>query len=167
MPDIICPLFELPDYSGLIDQLASEGITIRAARPWEREALRTFVTERWDIGWADEASLGLARVPVSILLALKENKIIGFSAYEVSAPAYFGPTGVDTAFRGLGVGKALLYRAMDGLRELGYVYGFVGSPGPTDFYLKAMKGMSLPADWKNIYTGATRISAVECQSSEG
>jgi hypothetical protein len=27
--------------------------------------------------------------------------------------------------------------------------------------------MSLPADWKNIYTVATRISAVECQSSEG
>ncbi|HEY3297657.1 MAG TPA: GNAT family N-acetyltransferase [Armatimonadota bacterium] len=167
MHDIICPLYEIPDYSDLMKQLASENIVIRSSRPWEREALCTFISERFGQGWVDETSVGLTRQPVSVIVALKDNKIIGFAAYEVSARGFFGPTGVDEAFRGLGVGKALFYEAMTGLKSLGYVYGIIGASGPVNFYLKAMKGMVLPEDWKNVYTGATGAVAVECRPKEG
>jgi len=158
MPDIICPLFNLPDHRPLIQQLAEQGIVIRHARPWERTAVYDFVTAQFSQGWADEVVRGFNNNPVTILLALKDKEIVGFSAYEVTARAYFGPTGVTGEHRHQGIGKAVFLAAMYGLRELGYVYGIIGAPGPVDFYLNAAPGLRLPAEWTNIY------SARECPS---
>ncbi|HEY3418284.1 MAG TPA: GNAT family N-acetyltransferase [Armatimonadota bacterium] len=154
MPDIVCPLFDVPDSRPLIDQLAAEGIVIRQARPWDRTPLSEFIRTHFSQGWVDEALRAFNQQPISLLLALDEKTIIGFAAYEVTARAYFGPTGVDAAYRGRGIGKALFLEALIGLRHMGYVYGFIGSPGPIDFYLKTTPGLLLPTEWRNIYTGA-------------
>ena len=164
MPDIICPLYELPDYRDLLEKLAEQNIVIRPARPWDREPLRKFISERFSQGWVDETLLGLNHTPSTSLIALKDNKIIGFAGYECSARGFFGPTGVDTSCRGLGVGKALFYEAMKGLRDLGYVYAIIGAAGPVDFYLKSMKGMVLPAEWKTIYTDSMGATPIEKQA---
>lgn len=151
MPDIICPLFDLADYRPLLDRLTSEGICIRPARPWERADVTSFIHKHFGQGWVDEASLGLNRSPATLLVAVEGKRIVGFAAYEVTAPGFFGPTGVDEKYRGRGIGKALLYESLAGLRGLGYIYGFIGAPGPIDFYLKAIKGKLLPDDWTTIY----------------
>lgn len=161
MPDIICPLLDLPDYQDLISRLSEQGICVRPARPYERAAVSEFVLKRWGQGWVDECLAGFARTPISTLVAVKDKQIIGFAAYEATAPGFFGPTGVDKAFRGQGIGKALLLESLAGLRSLGYVYGFIGYPGPVDFYLKITKGIVLPKEWSNIYTNATGVTACE------
>ncbi|MHB9130728.1 MAG: GNAT family N-acetyltransferase [Armatimonadota bacterium] len=154
MPDIVCPLFDAPDPRPLIARLRDDGIIVRRARPWDRNALSAFILEHWGQGWVDETLVAFSHQPVTAVIALEEKKIIGFSAYEVTAPCYFGPTGVNETYRGRNIGKALFLDALQGLRELGYVYGFIGSPGPIDFYLKAAPGLLLPKEWSNIYTGA-------------
>lgn len=151
MPDMIVPLNNLPDPRPLLSKLESEGIIIRHARPWEQDDLGEFIMMNFDRGWVNETSIGFANKPISIMIALENDKIIGFAGYEVTARAFFGPTGVDEAYRGRGIGKALLYESLAGLRNMGYVYGFIGSPGPVDFYFKAVKGMLLPEDYTSIY----------------
>jgi GNAT superfamily N-acetyltransferase len=152
MPDIICPLLNLTDHQELLARLKGEGIDIYRARPWERAALIDFISPRFGQGWVDETLRAFSKQPVSVILAVEGTRIIGFAAYEVSAPAYFGPTGVDETYRGRGVGKALLLEALIGLRELGYIYGFIGAPGPVDFYLRATPGLLLPKEWTTIHT---------------
>lgn len=151
MPDIICPLNNLADHRPLLTRLESEGIVIRPARPWEQTALNQFILEHFSQGWIDETSVAFSRKPVTALVALDGDQIVGFAAYEVTAPAFFGPTGVNEAYRGRGIGKALLLESLACMRSLGYVYGFIGAPGPIDFYLKAAKSMLLPEDWTSIY----------------
>lgn len=151
MSDIICPLNNLTDHRPLLSRLESEGICIRPARPWEQSALNQFILEHFNQGWVEEVSVAFSSKPVTALIALDGDQIVGFAAYEVTAPAFFGPTGVNEAYRGRGIGKALLLESLVGLRSLGYVYGFIGSPGPVDFYLKATKSMLLPEDWTSIY----------------
>lgn len=152
MPDIITPLFDTPDVTPLLERLRGEGITVRRARPWERSALCEFVLAHFGQGWVDETLVAFQRQPITTLIARDGDKIIGFAAFEVSARGYFGPTGVDDTYRGRGIGKALYLESLNGLRELGYAYAIVGSPGPVDFYLNAAPGLLLPKEWTTIYS---------------
>lgn len=158
MPDIICPLFDLPSSEQLLKQLSNDGITVRPARPWERTRLSDFISENFYQTWADETLDAFSKSPITTIIALDGDKIVGFASYNVTAPGYFGPTGVDKAYRGLGIGKAILFEALHGLRQLGYVYGFIGAPGPVDFYVKNLKCMLLPKDWTTIYTSTQSIT---------
>ncbi|MHB1455825.1 MAG: GNAT family N-acetyltransferase [Armatimonadota bacterium] len=151
MPDIVVPLLDLADHRTLLQRLEGEGIKIRHARPWEQDAIYKFILTHFDQGWVDETSVAFTNKPVTAIVALDGDEIVGFAAYEVTAHAFFGPTGVNKAYRGRGIGKALLLESLAGLRSLGYVYGFIGAPGPVDFYLKATKCMSLPEDYTSIY----------------
>lgn len=153
MADLICPLYDTPKHQNLLDELVRDGITIRSARAWENAPLSEFIHRHFGQRWADETARAFMSTPITVIIALHEKAIVGFAAYEVTARTYFGPTGVDEAYRNRGIGKALLYEALDGLKNLGYVYGIIGSPGPIDFYTKATKCLLLPSDWTTIYTG--------------
>lgn len=152
MPDIVCPLFDVPDSRPIIAKLAAEGIVIRHARVWEQTPVSAFITQHFSQGWADETLAGFSHQPVTVSIAIEKGTIIGFAAYDATARAYFGPTGVNEAYRGRGIGKALFYHAMEGLRELGYIYAFIGAPGPIEFYLKATPGLILPEAWTTVYS---------------
>lgn len=152
MPDIICPLLNLPDPEPLYARLQNEGIRICRPASYQRTAVREFILAHFGQGWVDEVASAFNRHPATAFIAVHEKRIVGFSAYEATAPAYFGPTGVDDAYRGRSIGKALLYAALYGLRELGYIYGFIGAPGPIDFYLKATPGLLLPAEWRTFHS---------------
>jgi hypothetical protein len=53
--------------------------------------------------------------------------------------------------RGRGIGKALLFASLWGLRELGYVYGIIGGAGPVEFYEKAVGAIVIPDSEPGIY----------------
>ena len=141
MSDMLVPLLDLSPADALIAELRTKDIVIRRAYAFEITPVRAFAEEHFGVGWADEISVGFARHPVSIFIAIDQaggkKEIVGFAAYECTARDYFGPTGVAESHRKRGIGKALLLASLHGLRELGYVYAIIGGAGPKEYYAKA------------------------------
>ena len=152
MPDMLVNLLKLPPIEPLLSDLREKGISIRRARTFEQSILQEFILEHFAHGWADEITVGFSRQPVSIFLATKEGQILGFGGYECTARAFFGPTGVQESARGIGIGKALLIACLQGLSEMGYVYGVIGGVGPSDFYRRAVGAMIIPDSTPGLYT---------------
>jgi predicted N-acetyltransferase YhbS len=147
MPDMLVNLLKLPS----LDRLPDESINIRRAQTFEISAVREFVRQNFSLAWADEISVGFANKPVSVVIATRAGRVIGFAGYECTRKAFFGPTGVSESERGTGVGTALLIASLWGLRELGYVYAVIGGAGPTDFYQRAVGAIVIPDSEPGIY----------------
>ncbi|MDX1935147.1 MAG: GNAT family N-acetyltransferase [Capsulimonadales bacterium] len=151
MPDLLVPLYKLPPVQERIDALRSEGIVIRRAYPFDLSRTRRFIIKHFSEGWADEAEAAFARLPITCWIAVHEKRVVGFACVEATARSFFGPTGVDTAFRGKGIGAALLLASLHGLREMGYAYGIIGAAGPVDFYVKSVGAIPIPDSSPGIY----------------
>ena len=147
MPDLLVNLLKLPARESLIDH----EVIIRRAQPFEITPVREFIKTNFSIAWADEISVGFANKPVSVFIATRDRRVIGFAGYECTRKAFFGPTGVDEAERGRGIGKALLLESLWGLRELGYVYGIIGAAGPVEFYQQTVGAIVIPDSEPGIY----------------
>src|SRR5438309_3437188 len=146
MPDLLVNLLKLPSPGPPVD-----GVNIRRAQPFEITPVRNFVEQNFSVAWADEISVGFANQPVSIVIATREAKVIGFAGYECTRRNFFGPTGVIESERGRGIGKALLISALWGLQEMGYVYGVIGGAGPVEFYREAVDAIVIPDSEPGIY----------------
>lgn len=156
MPDMLVNLLKLPPLEPLVEELAAQGVTIRRAQPYEITPVCGFVRETFGVQWADEITVGFANKPVSVFIATRERRVIGFGAYECTRRAFFGPTGVAQQERGRGIGKALLVACMYGLRDMGYVYGIIGGAGPIDFYSRVVGATVIPDSSPGIYTDILR-----------
>jgi GNAT superfamily N-acetyltransferase len=149
---MLVPLYKLPSSQSHLDRLKEQGIVVRRANPWEITAVRKFIAETFSVGWADEASIGFARTPITTLVAVRGGAIVGFGSYECTRKAFFGPTGVHPDARKLGLGTALLLRCMEGLADLGYAYAIIGAAGPVDFYQKVCGAIAIPDSSPGMYT---------------
>jgi GNAT superfamily N-acetyltransferase len=146
MPDLLVPLYKLPPMPEVPD-----GFTVRRAYPFELSRVRRFIETHFAESWADEAEVAFARQPICVWIAVHEKKIVGFSVADSTARGYFGPTGVDEAFRGKGLGGALLFGALYGLKDMGYAYAIIGAAGPVEFYEKAVGAIVIPDSSPGIY----------------
>jgi hypothetical protein len=147
MPDMLVNLLKLPS----LDRLNDEGVNIRRAQPFEITPVRDFIEKNFSVAWADEISAGFANKPVSVVIATRAGRVIGFAGYECTRKAFFGPTGVVESERACGIGTALLIASLWGLRELGYVYAVIGGAGPTDFYQRAVGAIVIPDSEPGVY----------------
>ena len=145
MPDLLVNLLKLPPLE------STDGFIVRRAQPFELSQVRRFVSENFSPKWADEISVGFARQPISVFIATINRELAGFAAYECTRRSFFGPTGVLDSARGRGIGKALLLASLWALREMGYVYAFVGAVGPVRFYQKAVGAIIIPDSEPGIY----------------
>jgi hypothetical protein len=152
MPDLLVNLLKLPPREPLLDTLKGSGIKIRRAQPFEMTPVRDFIAQNFSVAWADEVSVGLANKPVSVFIATRSSRVIGFAGYECTRKAFFGPTGVAPDERGHGIGTALLIASLWGLRELGYVYGIIGGAGPVKFYQAAVGAIVISDSEPGIYS---------------
>jgi GNAT superfamily N-acetyltransferase len=151
MPDLLVNLLKLPMLQPVVDSVSASDITIRRAQPFELTPVRQFIEQNFSVAWADEVSVGFANKPVTVYIATRDGRVIGFAGYECTRKAFFGPTGVAESERGHGVGKALLIAALWGLREMGYVYGIIGHAGPIEFYQEAVGAVVIPDSDPGIY----------------
>ncbi len=151
MPDMLVKLYALPPLEPSLAAMAKANVIIRRARPYEISRVAEFVVRHFTQGWADEISVGYANKPVSVFIAILDGEVVGFAAYECTTRGFFGPTGVDPALRGKGLGQALLLASLHGLKELGYAYGIIGGAGPTDFYAKSCGAVAIPDSSPGIY----------------
>ncbi|MGZ5482852.1 MAG: GNAT family N-acetyltransferase [Pyrinomonadaceae bacterium] len=149
-------LLNLPPLQRLLDEMTAADVNLRRAQPFELTPVRQFIEQTFSVAWADEVSVGFAHKPVTVYIATRDRRVIGFAGYECTRKAFFGPTGVAESERGRGVGKALLIAALWGLRELGYVYGVIGGSGPIEFYKEAVGALLIPDSDPGIYIDLLR-----------
>jgi GNAT superfamily N-acetyltransferase len=152
-------LYALPPDGGVLGRLAGNGVTSRRAESYERYAVLQFVRARWP-EWVDEASAAFARVPSTMYIAVRERRILGFACYNATRPDYFGPTGVDEAERGAGIGRVLLRLCLEALAAEGYAYAIVGGVhGRESFYEEAVGATVIPGSDPGVYGGMVRAPA--------
>ncbi|HHT07657.1 MAG TPA: GNAT family N-acetyltransferase [Clostridiales bacterium] len=151
MPDMLVKTYELPGWQDLKDELEQDGIIIKQALMPEMGRLDAFAREHFSEGWASEVMGCFTNKPVSCYYAVRGEEIIGFSCCDSTARGFFGPTGVLPAYRGKGIGKALLLAALHHLKDLGYAYAIIGGAGPTGFYEQACGAVEIPGSVPGIY----------------
>jgi predicted N-acetyltransferase YhbS len=151
MPDMLVNLLKLAPLEAGLAEVKAAGVIVRRARPHEMTTVREFVLANFQAGWGDEISVGYANKPVSVFIAIRDKRVVGFAAYECTRRGFFGPMGVAESERGRGIGHALLLASLWGLREMGYAYGIIGGAGPTAFYERAVGATIIPDSTPGIY----------------
>lgn len=162
MTDMLVKLWDLPNVDAEIESLATQGIRIVQALAHDRRHVLRFVEEHFPAnpGWLDECDSCLVRHPVTCFLAVKRSepdqpgprdKVIGFSCYDGSAKGFFGPLGIDEAFRQRGVGRVLVVRTMNEMRHAGYGYAVVGWANSVSYYQNAVGAIPIADSRPGFY----------------
>src|SRR3982751_694601 len=100
MPDMLVNLLKLAPLDPVLNELRGAGLIVRRALPHEMTPVRDFVSQNFEPGWADEISVGYANKPVTVFIAIRDRRVVGFGAYECTHRGFFGPTGVLEGERG-------------------------------------------------------------------
>jgi predicted N-acetyltransferase YhbS len=156
MPDMLVNLLRLPPLDPSLEEMRGAGLIVRRAQPWELTPVREFVAREFNAPWSDEISVGFARQPVTVYVALREGRLAGFAAYECTRKNFFGPVGVVEDERGRGLGRVLLLACLWGLRESGYAYAIIGGVGPAEFYERAVGATLIPDSSPGVYADPLR-----------
>jgi ribosomal protein S18 acetylase RimI-like enzyme len=156
--DLLVKLYAVQPKPDLDTRLAAAGTTIRRALAPELRLVADWVGERFTDHWVSETTVSIARQPPSCFLAVNDEKLVGFACYDATARGFFGPTGVDEAARGGGIGEALLLACLFGMRAQGYGYAIIGDVGPVDFYVGAVGAVPIADSKPGIYAGLLKRS---------
>jgi GNAT superfamily N-acetyltransferase len=157
MSDLLVKLYDLPDAEPKLQRLRSAGVEIRRAMAYERNPVCAWVRKRFGEGWAGECEAGFSRQPVSVFLAIRDRRLLGFACYDCTFKGAFGPTGVQESERGQGIGAALLLRCLDAMGAEGYAYAFIGGAGELAFYERACGAVEIPGSTPGPYPPNLRV----------
>ncbi|MCY4145406.1 MAG: GNAT family N-acetyltransferase [Chloroflexi bacterium] len=144
MPDMLVKLYDLPPLEPAVARQRERDIGIRRGLAPEKALVLPWIRERFNEYWVSEADVAFSRQPPTIMLAQRGEQLLGFACYDTTHKNFFGPTGVDEAERGRGIGAALLLAALHDMRSAGYMYGIIGWAGPTAYYEKIVGAASIP-----------------------
>jgi GNAT superfamily N-acetyltransferase len=153
--DHLVRLYDLPVFEAEA-RVAAAGIVVRRAIAPEAHVVLDWIGTHFAPAWVSEATRGLALAPITVWVAVRNGKMLGFACHDTTAKGFFGPTGVDEAERGQGIGEALLIATLKGMREAGYGYAVIGDPGPVAFYQKRLDAMDIPNSKPGVYAGMLR-----------
>ena len=128
--------------------LAAAGYAVRRAAPGDRTTLDRYLLAGWGPRWREEALRAFDQVPIGCHLALWGGQIVGFAANDVVRPGWFGPTGVDAAHRGRGLGTVLLRRCLTDWQRAGRQRGEISWIGPLSFYVGAVDAVVSRVLWQ-------------------
>lgn len=152
MQDMLVRLLDLPDVSLAEKKLGeSENIVFKRPIAPERSLVIQWVKAQFSANWADEAEAAFSAAPVTCIVAQRRQSILGFACFECTAKNFFGPTGVIQTEQGKGIGKILLVKALEALKELGYTYAIIGGVGPVGYYEKTVDAQIIRKSEKSIY----------------
>ena len=151
--DYLVNLSLLAPDPALDQRVAKAGVTIRRALAPEYELVTDWVRSKFSAGWAGETAVSMMRQPPTCFLATREQRLVGFACHESIARGFFGPTGVDEAARGQGIGHALLLASLLDLKTMGYAYAIIGDVGPSEFYERTVGATQIPNSEPGVYAG--------------
>lgn len=152
MIDMLVRLYDLPETAATYEKVAAGGVTLRRARAFEKHTVAAFAKEHFSPKWVSEVEVAMSRQPIACFIATRDKEILGFACYDTTQRGFFGPTGVSESARGLGLGKALLFKSLEGLRDIGYAYAIIGGVGPKEFYAKTCGAIEIPGSDPGTYT---------------
>jgi GNAT superfamily N-acetyltransferase len=156
MPDMLVKLYALPETDAELTHLRTHGVDVRRSIAPEKHLVVRWVREQFNETWASECEVAFAHVPIGCVIAVQENRLLGFACYDATAKGFFGPTGVASDARRQGIGKALLMAALQAMRAEGYGYAIIGAAGPTDYYAKAVGATPIEDSSPGVYRGMLR-----------
>lgn len=156
MTDMLVKLYDLPPLEPALAISRAAGAEIRRALAPEKQDVLGWVGQHFSKRWVSEVDVSFARLPISCFLAVENNVLLGFGVYDTTARGFFGPTGVDEARRGAGLGKSLLLACLHDMRGVGYGYAAIGGVGPADFYAKACGAVIIPDSTPGVYKDMIR-----------
>ena len=151
MPDMLVNLLHLPKKDETEEILLREGIVIRRAMAPDKFRILPWVQGLSGVSASGECDVCFSHTPVSAFVATRGATLVGYACYNATAPDFFGPTAVDPDYRGKGVGKALLLRTLQAMRNEGYVYAIIGGVGPVPFYEKTVGAVVIPDSDPGVY----------------
>jgi len=159
--DFLVNLYDL-EKKDISKKLEENGVKVVRVLSPDRGKVIGFMKEHYGEGWESETANAFTNNPISAYVAVKDKEIVGVSCYDATAKGYFGPIGVKPGLKGAGIGQALLYATLDGMREAGYGYAIIGwMDHAVDFYESCLKGWRIPESdsEKTIYQ--TLVSRVQ------
>lgn len=168
MADMLVKLYELPDVASHLTRLKKESIFIRPGQPRESHIITEWVRQQFWDAWATGCKWSLMRELISCYIAVKidknsvrsqnpydlpKEKLIGFACYDVASKGMFGPMGVQEAYRGRGIGQALLLTGLHAMAMERYAYAVIGWVGSSEFYQKVVGATLIEGSEPGIYRG--------------
>lgn len=151
MPDMLVKLYEIPDDWGFMRDQAERGITIRKPLSSEKNLILDWIRREFSENWAAETEYAMMNRPISCFIAVRGLELLGFGCYDTAGLGMFGPTGVQAACRGQGIGGALLLACLLDMKLKGYAYAVIGWVGPAEFYTKVAGAVVIPDSEPSIW----------------
>jgi GNAT superfamily N-acetyltransferase len=168
MADMLVKLYALPEVTSLLIALNQKGVEIRKPDPSEKYILAAWVRQHFKESWAVGCEVALDHRPVSCYIAVEKSQahvpsanpydlpdemLVGFACYDVASKGMFGAMGVKEAYRGQGIGTALLLACLHAMKEEGYAYAIIGWVASVDFYARAANATVIPDSEPGIFRG--------------
>jgi|KBSMisStaDraftv2_1062788.scaffolds.fasta_scaffold171004_3 GNAT superfamily N-acetyltransferase len=151
MSDMLVKLYDLPDAAARIAALASDGIVVRLAMPYEKSHVVAWVREHFTATWADECDAAFANVPRTCFIAVERGEIVGFACHDATCRNFFGPMGVADSHRARGIGTTLLLACLQAMAAAGYAYAIIGGVRNGDIYRKAVGAVEIAGSTPGVY----------------
>jgi len=151
MADMLVKLYNLPDYNNLILKLEKEGISICRAMAPDKYLILPWIEEHSTLSAKGEVDVCFSRTPISLFIAYRDSTILGYACYNATQLNFFGPTKVLEKEQKKGIGKVLLFRCLQALRNEGYAYAIIGGVGPKEFYKKTFNAIEIPDSTPGAY----------------
>lgn len=154
MSDMLVHLYNL----NFAEKTPSNDVEIKRVLSPNSDKVIAFVEAQFSKGWASEIKAAVYQSQPTCFVALHENKIVGFAAYDATAKGYFGPIGVDQNLRGKNIGKALILHTLEAMYHDGYGYAVIGGAGDgvLDFYKKTVNATVIEKAG-NVYDRLIRV----------
>ncbi len=103
----------------------------------DRDRVLHLIDRHWP-AWRGEIERALANHPLSLHVAQPDSvaELVAFAAYDANnhGTGWFGPMGTAPEWEGHGLGRALLLRCLEDIRQQGHPKAIIPWVGPVGFY---------------------------------
>lgn len=116
-------------------KLFNNGILIKRAQKSDYEKTLKFIRQDFEL-WENEVNVAFKNDPISIHIAIYQDEVVGFSAYDTNNfnTGWFGPMGTSPSMRRKNIGGVLLKRCLNDQQKQGHQFAIIPWVGPIPFY---------------------------------